>query len=74
MRHIETQVDKSDLKILNLIVKDHSGYCDISIIFGDVSIASSVFKILEESKKAFRNTEYLLLDSYFEDLINKSKL
>ena len=39
--------------------------------FEDVNKTSSVKKSLEEQRKSSRNTEYLLLDSYFDDLISK---
>jgi hypothetical protein len=36
LRHIEAQIDRSDPRILNLIVKDRSGYIDLSLSFEDL--------------------------------------
>jgi hypothetical protein len=73
LRDLEAQIDRSDPRILNLIVKDKNNYIDLSLSFDDVSKTTSVKKSLEENRKSSRNTEYLLLDSYFDDLINKWK-
>jgi hypothetical protein len=73
LRHLEAQIDRSDPRILNLIVKDKTNYLDLSLYFEDVNRTTSVKKSLEEQRKSFRNTEYLLLDSYFDDLISKWK-
>ncbi len=73
LRHLEAQIDRSDPRILNLIVKDKNNYLDLSLYFEDVNRTTSVKKSLEEQRKSFRNTEYLLLDSYFDDLISKWK-
>ena len=73
LRHLEAQFDRSDPRILNLIVKDKNNYIDISLYFEDVNKTSSVKKSLEEQRKSSRNTEYLLLDSYFDDMISKWK-
>jgi hypothetical protein len=73
LRHLEAQIDRSDPRILNLIVKDKNNYIDLSLSFDDVSITTSVKRSLEENRKSSRNTEYLLLDSYFDELINKWK-
>jgi hypothetical protein len=73
LRHVEAQIDRSDPRILNLIVKDKSGYIDLSLSFDDVSVTTNVKRSLEENRKSSRNTEYLLLDTYFEDLISKWK-
>jgi hypothetical protein len=73
LRHLEAQIDRSDPRVLNLIVKDKNSYMDIALTFEDVSKTTTVKKSLEENRKSSRNTEYLLLDSYFEDLISKWK-
>lgn len=73
LRHLEAQVDRSDPRILNIIVKDKNNYIDISMYYEDVNKTTSVKKSLEEQRKSSRNTEYLLLDSYFDDLISKWK-
>jgi hypothetical protein len=73
LRHLEAQIDRSDPRILNLIVKEKSSYIDLSLSFDDVSITTNVKRSLEENRKSSRNTEYLLLDTYFEDLISKWK-
>lgn len=59
--------------MLNIIVKDKNNYIDIYLLFEDANKASGVKKSLEEQRKSSRNTEYLLLDSYFDDLISKWK-
>ena len=71
LRHIEVQVDRSDPRLLNLIVVDKGRYNEISLAFDDVKLTLNVKKNLEEQRKSARNTEYLLLDSYFDDLITK---
>src|SRR5690606_16708987 len=68
LRHLEAQIDRSDPRILNLIVKDKNSYIDISLSFEDVSMTTNVKRSLEENRKSSRNTEYLLLDSYFDEL------
>lgn len=73
LRHLEAQIDRSDPRVLNLIVKDKNQYIDISLYFDDVTKTTAVKKSLEEHRKSSRNTEYLLLDSYFDDLISKWK-
>jgi hypothetical protein len=71
LRHLEAQFDRSDPRILNLIVKDKNNYIDLAVYFEDVNKTAGVKKSLEEQRKSSRNTEYLLLDSYFDDLISK---
>lgn len=73
LRHLEAQIDRSDPRILNIIVKDKNNYLDIAMDFNDVNKTSGVKKSLEEQRKSSRNTEYLLLDSYFDDLITNWK-
>ena len=73
LRHLEAQFDRSDPRVLNLIVKDRNIYIDITLYFEDVNKTAAVKKSLEEQRKSSRNTEYLLLDSYFDDLISKWK-
>ena len=73
LRHLEAQYDRSDPRVLNLIVKDKNNYIDIILNFDELSQTSNVKKSLEEQRKSSRNTEYLLLDSYFDDLISKWK-
>lgn len=73
LRDIETLIDRADPRILNLVVVDKSGYLDISLAFDDVNKTTSIRKSIEENRKSTRNTEYLLLDSYFDDLIGKWK-
>jgi hypothetical protein len=73
LRHLEAQFDRSDPRMLNIIVKHKNNYIDISMCFEDVNKTAGVKKSLEEQRKSSRNTEYLLLDSYFDDLISKWK-
>jgi hypothetical protein len=72
IRHIETKIDRTDLKILHLIVKDSKDYEEVILYFTDASISDSVHKIIEESRYAYKSTEYILLESYVEDLINNT--
>jgi len=71
LRHLEAHIDRSDPRIINLVVKVKKEYFDIFLYFEDVSKTMGVKKILEENRKSAKNTEYLLLDSYFDDLIAK---
>ena len=73
LRHLEAQIDRADPRLLNLIVKDKNNYIDLILVFEDVNKVIAVKKSLEEQRKSSRNTEYILLDSYFDDLINKWK-
>jgi hypothetical protein len=74
LRHIETQFDRSDPRILNILAKDKNNISvDLSVNFDDMGKTQNIKQTIEENKKSARNTEYLLLDSYFEDLINKMK-
>lgn len=74
LRHIEGHFDRLDPRILNLVAKDKNGsYIDISVSFDDMGKSSNIKQSIEENRKSARNTEYLLLDSYFEELVNKLK-
>lgn len=73
LRHLEAHIDRSDPRIINLVVKVKKEYFDIFLYFEDVSLTMNVKKILEENRRSAKNTEYLLLDSYFDDLISKWK-
>jgi hypothetical protein len=73
LRHLEAQIDRSDSRLLNLIVKDKNSYIDLCVSFDDANITPTLKRSLEENRKSSRNTEFLLLDSYFDDLINKWK-
>lgn len=73
LRHLEAQIDRGDPRILNLIVYEKGKYMEIALAFEDVTRTTAIKKNLEEHRKSARNTEYLLLDSYFDDLISKWK-
>jgi hypothetical protein len=73
LRHLEAHIDRSDPRVINLVVKVKKEYFDIFLYFEDVSLTMNVKKILEENRRSAKNTEYLLLDSYFDDLISKWK-
>lgn len=71
LRHIEVQYDKSDPRILNLIAKQGNHYIDLSISFEEINRCSAMKKLIEENRKSSKNTEYLLFDSYFDNLLMK---
>ena len=72
LRNIELQIDRSNPRILYLVVKDISSkFKDYQLEFQDVNKTTGVKQFLEENRKSIRNTEYLLLDSYIDDLLNK---
>jgi hypothetical protein len=73
LRHLEVQMDSRDSKSMNIIVKDKAGYIDLSLLFEDSNKAGLIKRILEENRKSARNMEYKLLDSFFDELINKWK-
>lgn len=71
LRDLESQTDRSDPRILNLIAKDKNGaYTDLSLSFDDVNKLVSAKKSLEENRKTSRNMELMLMNSYFEALLN----
>jgi len=71
LRHIEVQLDKSDQKTLNLIAKERNNYIDLSISFDEVNKSSGMKKLIEENRKSAKYTEFLLFDSYFDNLLIK---
>lgn len=74
LRHIEAHFDRSDPRVLSLQAKDKNNkHVDLSVYFDDMGKTSNIKQTIEENRKSARNTEYLLLDSYFDDLINKLK-
>ena len=73
LRHIEAQLDRADPRILNLVVLDKGQYIELSLYLEDVRKTMQIKKTIEEHRKSARNTEYLLLDSYFDDLISNWK-
>lgn len=71
LRNIEVQVDRSDPRLMNLMAKDSKDeYVDICLFLEDVNDSISLKKKLEENRKLGRNTEYILLVKYFDDLLN----
>jgi len=74
LRHIEAQFDRSDPRILNILAKDKNyNMVDLSVNFDDMTKTQNIKQTIEENRKSARNTEYLLMDSYFDELINKMK-
>mgnify|MGYP000873498199 CR=1 FL=1 len=69
LRHIEVQIDRMDNKSLLVIAKDKNNYIDLVIQFNKSDKVNSMKKILEENRKSAKNTEFLLFDSYFDNLI-----
>lgn len=71
LRHLEVQVDRADPRILNLIVKDNKNeYIDLCMYLDEIAKVTSLKRMLEEQRKSSRNTEYILLVSYFDELLN----
>ncbi len=71
LRYIEVQIDKLEAKILNLIAKEKHNYIDLSVSFDDSYKSSKMKKLIEENRKNVKNTENLLLDSYFDNQLMK---
>jgi len=46
---------------------------DLSVNFDDMGKTQNIKQNIEEIRKSARNTDYLLLDSNFDDLINNLK-
>lgn len=74
LRHLEVQMDRSDPRILNTIVKEKEDLIDLAIYFDDVNRATTIKKQLEEHLKNSKSTEFILLVSYFDELLNKFNL
>jgi hypothetical protein len=73
LRYVEAHFDRSDPRVLNVVVKENSNFLDLSVYFDDMGKTSNIKQSIDENRKSARNTEYLLLDSYFDELINKMK-
>lgn len=72
LRNIELQIDRSNPRQIYLVVKDlNNKYHDYLIELPDVTKAIEFKQFLEEARKTIVNTEYLMLDSYIDDLLNK---
>lgn len=75
LRHLELQIDRADPRILNLIVKDSKNeYIDLCLYMDEVGTVTTLKRLLEEHRKSSRNTEYILLVSYFDEMLNKWSL
>jgi hypothetical protein len=74
LRHIEVQIDRGDPRVLNLLVKEKNTISEQSIYLDDINKANTLKKQLEEHKKNSKNTEFILLVSYFDELLNKFNL
>jgi len=73
LRYVEAHFDRSDPRLLNIVAKDNNSFVDLSVYFDEMGKTSNIKQIIEENRKSERNNEYLLLDSYFAELINKMK-
>ena len=73
LRYVEAHFDRGDPRLLNIVAKDKQTFFDLSVYFDDMGKTSNIKHSIEENRKSARNTEYLLLDSYFDELINKLK-
>ncbi len=69
LRHIEIQIDRMDNRSLLMIAKEKNNYIDLLLNFDKSDKVIPMKKILEENRKSVKNTEYLLFDSYFDNLI-----
>ena len=75
LRHLEVQIDRADPRILNLIVKDSKNeYIDLCMHLDEIGKVSGIKRMLEEQRKSSRNTEFILLVSYFDELLNNWNL
>ena len=71
LRHLEVQIDRSDPRILNISVKEKNNFIDLALYLDDVTKASNLKTQLEENRKSSKSTEFILLVSYFDELLNK---
>ncbi len=71
IRNIELQIDRSNPRLICLVVKDQQKYKDYLIELHEVNKTTGMKTYLEETRKSVKNTEYILLDSYIDDLLNK---
>lgn len=75
LRHLEVQIDRADPRILNLIVKDNKNeYLDLCMYLDEIGRVANIKRMLEEQRKSSRNTEFILLVSYFDELLNNWNL
>ena len=75
LRHLEVQIDRADPRILNLIVKDNkNSYIDFCLYLDEIGQVTNLKRMLEEQRKSSRNTEFILLVSYFDELLNNWNL
>jgi hypothetical protein len=75
LRHLEVQIDRADPRILNLIVKDNKNeYIDLCMYLDEIQKVGNIKRMLEEQRKCSRNTEFILLVSYFDELLNNWNL
>jgi hypothetical protein len=71
VRNLELQIDRSDPRVLNTIVKDKENLMEIKIYFDDVNKVNNIKRELEEIQMNSKSTECILIVSYFDDLLNK---
>ena len=71
VRNLELQIDRSDPRVLNTIVKDKENLMEIKIYFDDVNKVNNIKRELEEIQMNSKSTEFILIVSYFDDLLNK---
>ena len=71
VRNLELQIDRSDPRVLNTIVKDKENLMEIKIYFDDVNKVNNIKRELEEIQMNSKSTEIILIVSYFDDLLNK---
>lgn len=71
IRNIEVHTDRSNTRLLCMLVKQNSSYKDIYLEFNDYSEIKKFKQFLEDTRKSVKNNEYLLLDTYIDDLLNK---
>jgi hypothetical protein len=75
LRHLEVQFDRADPRILTLCLKDNKKeFLDLFMYLDEIGKVTSIKRMLEEQRKSTRNTEFIMLVSYFDELLNKWNL
>ena len=71
LRHIEVTIDRQDPKSIDITYSYEKVFIDLFVAFEDKEKALYIKKNIEDQRKSARVMEYLLLESYFDDLIAK---
>ena len=74
LRQLLVQIDKNDSKVLNIIAKEKQYLNELVIYFDDSNRTTIIKKQLEEFQKNSVSNQFILLVSYFDELLNKFNL